>query len=229
MKIGRNNISFMAIRTKLIRSRKTKMGAGTSYTARTNQSAKITSARTLAQKKAIMQAGNKKTSASGTILEKTKKNYTDMELAAKTTMKYLEKLLHTEEESRVETDTVADFVQAYNEMMDSINEEGGTVNNMYLRQLHGYAVSVRSKLEQIGITENDNGTLKLDKKVLQNAETEKVKELFQGEGSYADKLLDRIEKVKENARTNLNSMNHATYSSLLESYKSSGNYFNFKA
>ena len=244
MRIGRTNIAIMAIKSKLIRNRKTKMRSGTQYSSWAGKSTNKSSvARNLSQKKALAEKNSKK-STSETMLEETKKNYTSMETAAENTVKHLQKLLNTGESSlwgneaaerETEPDAekikneITDFTEYYNDLVQSLEAEGGTISTMYIKQLHNYNVSFKSKLENIGITENNYGKLELDKTKLQGADTEKLKELFQGEGSFADKVCDRCKKAQENAEANLNSLNSATYSSLLAGYGSSGSRFNSKA
>ncbi len=246
MRIGKSNIFFMATRSKLIRSRKTKMNLGTRSSSWTSQSTKTTSlVKTLAQKKALAaKNSSKSTSTSQTLLEEIKKNYTSMETAAENAMKHLQKLLNTGESSLWGTeetematepntdkiqDEITEFVKAYNDMVQSLNEESGTINTMYKKQLHNYVITHKSKLEKIGITENIYGKLELEQEKLQEAETENLKALFQGENSFADKIVDRCEKIEENAKANLTSLNSATYSSLLSSYGSSGSRFDCEA
>lgn len=252
MRIGRQSISLMLVKSKEIRSRRLKMirsrraqaNSSTRNTARKNQSAKASLARTLAEKRASMADTQKKSSTSATMLEKTKVNYTDMKLAAENATKHLEKLMNTgkgalwgNEETEPKTEperkeimeVITDWVEDYNDMVESLNSEGGTLNAMYARQLHGFVVSHRSKLEKIGITENSNNKLVLNEDKIKGAEAEILKEVFQGDGSFADKVLERSKKIRDNAETNLNSLNNATYSSLLENYGSSGNRFNYRA
>lgn len=242
MRIERNNIAFAITRSKLIRARRTKMKSSTRNISWASQSTKTSSlARTLAQKKALAaKSSAKTTSTSQTMLDETKKNYTSMETAAENAMKHLQKLLNTGESSlwgSEETEPgraqiqeeITEFVEYYNDMVEGLEEESGTINTMYKKQLHNYVISYKSKLDKIGITEDKYGKLELDKQKLQETETENLKELFQGEGSFADKVNDRCEKVKDNAETNLNSLNSATYSSLLAGYGSSGGRFDFEA
>lgn len=246
MIISRNNIAFMAIRSKLIRSRRTKTRSNRQYTSWTSQSTKTSAyAATLAKKKALAEKTSKKTtSASQTILTELKKNYTSMETAVENAMKHLKKLINTEEsflwgneatEPKTEPEIdkireeITEFTEYYNNLVGSLDEEGGTISAMYKKQLHNFVVSYKSKLEKIGITENKYDKLKLDKEKLQEAETENLKEVFQGEGSFADKILDQCEKIKDNVEANLKSLNSAAYSSLLSSYGNSGSRFNSKA
>lgn len=240
MKISRNNIAFSTIRAKMIRSRRTKSGGSFYNTSKTNNSAKARAA-TLAQKNEIMaQSGKRKTSAATTMLESTKSNYTAMKSAAQDVQTYLEHLMSEKEDSlfqKAETsgDTAAivsevkSFVDDYNTMVRKMNSEGGTVNELYVRQLHGFVVSHKSKLENIGITEDKNGLLAVDRNKLEAAELEKLKNVFQGENSFAQKVADRSKRVEENADTNLNSLNSATYSSILANYGTSGGKYNFLA
>lgn len=240
MKISRNNIAFSTIRAKMIRSRRTKAGGSFYNTSKTNNSAKARAA-TLAQKNEIMvQSRKRKTSAATTMLESTKSNYTAMKSAAQDVQTYLEHLMSEKEDSLfqkagVSGDTAAivsevkSFVEDYNTMVRKMNSEGGTVNELYVRQLHGFVVSHKSKLENIGITEDKNGLLAVDRNKLEAAELEKLKNVFQGENSFAQKVADRSKRVEENADTNLNSLNSATYSSILANYGTSGGKYNFLA
>lgn len=252
MRIGRNNIAFNAIRSKLIRSRRTKVKSSTRNSVWTSQSTQSTNKSSLAntllaQKKALAAKNSGKsttTSASQTALKETKTNYTNMETAAENTRKHLQKLLDTGESSlwgnddaepKTEPDTVkikeeiTDFADYYNDMIQSLDETGGTINTMYKKQFHNYVISHKSKLEKIGITENKYGKLEVDKDKLKEAETESLRELFQGEAGFADKVYNKCKKVEENAEANLNSLNSATYSSLLASYGSSGSRFDSEA
>ncbi len=239
MKINRNNIAFVMQRSKMIRARRIKNSSFKS-----SKSSRKTTSRTsnsLASKyNSIRNANNKKTSVAQTLLGETKENYTNMKTAAEEAGKHLEILMETGEDSLFGTEEkkadtekicseVKEVVEAYNDMVEAMTKEGGTVNEMYMRQLHGFVVSNKSKLEKVGITENKSNQLTIDKDKLKNAETEVLKELFQGDGSFADKLADRSKKIIDNADTNLNSLNNATYSSLLSNYGTSGSLFNSKA
>jgi len=239
MKISRNNIAFSTIRAKMIRSRRTKAGSTFYNASKTNNSARA-KAVTLAQKNAVMAQNGKKKSTASTMLESTKSNYTAMKSAAQDVQTYLEHLMSDKEDSLFQKaenagDTsaivseVRSFADDYNTMVRKMNSEGGTVNELYVRQLHGFVVSNKSKLENIGITEDKNGLLTVDKSKLEAAELEKLKNVFQGESSFAAKVADRSKRVEENADTNLNSLNSATYSSILSNYGVSGSKYNFLA
>ena len=71
--------------------------------------------------------------------------------------------------------------------------------------------------------------LTIDREKLESADLEKLKNVFQGEDSFASKVAEKVKKIEENAQTNLNSLNSATYSSLLANYGSSGSKYNFLA
>ena len=124
---------------------------------------------------------------------------------------------------------IRSFVEDYNEMIRRMGAEGGTVNQLYIKQMHGFVVSNKSRLENIGITEDKNGLLTVDRTKLQEADLENLKNVFQGENSFAAKVADKSKRVEENADTNLNSINSATYSSLLSNYGVSGSKYNFRA
>lgn len=239
MKISRNNIAFSTLRAKMIRSRRTKSNGAFYNASKTNNSARAKAA-TLAQKNAAMAKNGKKTSTATSMLESTRSNYTTMKSAAQDVQTYLGHLMSTEEgalfpaaEAAGSTASVVNeirsFVEDYNEMIRKMNSEGGTVNQLYVKQLHGFVVSNKSKLENIGITEDKYGTLTVDRTKLEGADLEKLKNVFQGESSFASKIADRCKKVEENADANLNTLNNATYSSILSNYGVSGSKYNFFA
>lgn len=239
MKISRHNIAFSTIRSKMIRSRRSKSGGSFYNTSKTNNSARAKTA-TLGQKRAAMTQNGRKTSTASSMLDSMKSNYKSMKSAAQDVQTYLGHLMSTEEgalfpeaeESKSTTSIVKEirsFVEDYNEMVEQMNNEGGTVNQMYVKQLHGFVVSNKSRLEKIGITEDNKGMLVVDRTKLQEADLDSLKSVFQGEGSFADKVADRSKRVEENADTNLNSINSATYSSLLSNYGTSGSKYNFLA
>lgn len=236
MRISRNNIAFTTLRSKLIRGRKTKGKSGSARTS--SNSKKRTNASTLAQKSSLTQrTGIQNTSTAKTILENTKTNYTNIKRAAEAESSALNKLLEEGadslfgyEETQPKKEEIAAQVkaaaEAYNTMMSKLTEEGGRVNDMYARQLRNLFISNKNKLEKAGITQDKYGKMELDKEKLQNAEIQVLKEIFQGTDSFGGKLLERSEKIIDNADTNLNSINNATYSTLLSNYGSSGSRFN---
>lgn len=239
MKISRNNIAFTAIRSKMIRSRKVKSNGAFYNSSKTNNSARAKAA-TLAQKKAAMANSGRKTSTASSMLESMKSNYSTMKSAAQDVQTSLGQLMSTEKESlfsvaeeKKDTSSVVkeirSFVEDYNEMIRRMGAEGGTVNQLYIKQMHGFVVSNKSRLENIGITEDKNGLLTVDRTKLQEADLENLKNVFQGENSFAAKVADKSKRVEENADTNLNSINSATYSSLLSNYGVSGSKYNFRA
>ena len=239
MKISRNNIAFSTIKAKMIRSRKTKASGSFYSTSRTNNSARAKAA-SLGQKRASMLQSGNKTSTSTTMLESMKSDYKAMKSAAQDVQNYLGHLMSTKEgslfqkaEESKDTSSIVkeirSFVEDYNEMIDKMNSEGGSVNQLYVKQMHNFVVTNKSRLENIGITENNNGILTVDVAKLKEADLDKLKDVFQGEGSFAAKVAERSKRVEENADTNLNSLNTATYSSLLSNYGTSGSKYNFLA
>lgn len=237
MKISRNNIAFMTIRSKMIRGRKIKNSSIQGSFSKTSSAAK---ALTLAQKRnQMLQTGNK-TSASSTLLQQNKATYTTMEAAAGKVQKNLSALLSTAEKSlfkTAEADNKTDavtaeivsFVKNYNDMAEALEKAGGTVNNLYTKQIKNIITTAKSSLEKIGITQDKYGYLEVDEKKLAQAGIEDLKEVFQKAGGFGEKIAEKARHVEQNAETNINSLNSATYSSLLKNYGSSGNKYNFFA
>lgn len=166
---------------------------------------------------------------------KSKENYTAMKVAAESLKKHTDKLLSmpdmdweklTEEESaKYKSDAISEvtaMIDDYNKMMKSMADEGGTVNEIYSSQMKGYFQNAKAGLEELGITENKDGTLAVNKERLNAADAKKLKEIFGSKGTFVDDIGKRAQNVISNAETNLAVINKSMYAGSY-SYDQNGN------
>ena len=124
------------------------------------------------------------------------------------------------------TKQIKDFVNKYNGMVRNLKTSGGRVDNSYLNQLNANAKMYRSALQATGVTQNADGTLSVNDKTLSGASVAQLKKAW-GPGSFAAKTSTAAKNVQSNAVNGMNNLIANSYSNLLRSYGSKGNYFNF--
>lgn len=95
------------------------------------------------------------------------------------------------------------LVKDYNTLVKAMEEEGGTVNQIYLKQLRGYVKDARKDLEKVGITEDKNGALSINQETMKTADLEELKRILGSEGCFVDQVRARTENILSNAETNL--------------------------
>lgn len=175
---------------------------------------------------------NKKSSLPGTDtsekstrdIQASKKTYTEMKTASenmKSRIKDLQEILGKNQEelgeeeaaeyrNQAETE-IAGLIEDYNALIETLSEEKSTVNNVFLKQLKDYIKSAGSELSKLGITQNSDGTLALDKESLGRAELSDLQKVFGAESALLAKLSERADNIKENAETNISLLNSELY------------------
>ena len=113
------------------------------------------------------------------------------------------------------------FVDDYNTMRNSMEKLGGQVRQVYIQQLDKQVTKNAKALEEIGITQNKDGTLSVKGSTLREADLAKIKSLFGTTDSFANKVSDISNGVEKNARDNLYELKFRSYSS---SYSKTGSY-----
>lgn len=113
------------------------------------------------------------------------------------------------------------FVDDYNTMRNSMEKLGGQVRQVYIQQLDRQVTKNAKALEEIGITQNKDGTLSAKSSTLREADLEKIKSLFGTADSFANKVSDISNGVEKNARDNLYELKFRSYSS---GYSKTGSY-----
>ena len=109
------------------------------------------------------------------------------------------------------TDEVSALITEYNDMMAGMTDAGGKVNEIYISQMKGYFQNAQKQLAELGITENLNGKLTLDKEKLASADVATIKEVLGKKGTFIDDIGKRAENVLSNAETNLAVLNKSQY------------------
>lgn len=103
------------------------------------------------------------------------------------------------------------LIKDYNALVRSMEEEGGTVNQLYLKRMQEYLKDAGEDLKRIGITGDKSGMLSLDKETLKTADVQELKRILGTEGSFTDKAGKRAENILANAETNLAYLNKSIY------------------
>lgn len=133
---------------------------------------------------------------------------------------------------------ISNFLDSYNSMVERMGKLDDTTQAWYLRELKSYFSENRSTLAGLGITQNSNGTLKVNKSTLKNADVEKMQKAFGEKNSFADKVSKLAKNIGASAEASLNklltsgyssSSNYNRYGSSSDSiYGSSGSWYNSK-
>ena len=156
--------------------------------------------------------------------ESQRQAYTVVKKTAENIKKHAEKLLSWPEKSVEEltdeekaaykkdvTDELSALIANYNDMITGMKEAGGNVNTVYLNQMRGYFKNAQKQLEELGITEDSNGKLSLNKEKFANADAAKIKEVLGSKGTFIDDSGKRADNVLSNAETNLAVLNKSLY------------------
>lgn len=122
---------------------------------------------------------------------------------------------------------VKDFVNKYNGMVRSLRSSGSRVDNSYLNQLNSNAMMSRSALQATGVTKNSDGTLSVNDKALRAASVDQLEKAWGSSTSFAAKTSAAASNVQANAVSGMNNLVNSSYSNLLKSFGTRGNYFNF--
>lgn len=113
---------------------------------------------------------------------------------------------------------VTTFVNDYNALVDTGSSSSSTKMLNKSLQMSKLTASNVNNLAEVGINVTAGNKLSVDKDTLATADVSKLKDLFQGTGSYASKVANKAAEMAETAKL------EATKSSSL--YTSNGNYYN---
>ena len=83
-----------------------------------------------------------------------------------------------ENDKKILMDGIEDFVSDFNEVYNDLCDIGGVSNLAYKKSLDSIVSANEDALKAIGITVSKSGELVIDQKTLENADLEKVKEVF---------------------------------------------------
>lgn len=189
--------------------------------------ATLTQSSSSGKSNALAEALKKKNAGKNSLSEadqSQKEAYTVVKKTAENIKKRAERLLSwpeksidemTEEEKTTYkknvTEEISSLIAEYNDMMAGMTDAGGKVNEIYISQMKGYFQNAQKQLAELGITENLNGKLTLDKEKLASADVAAIKETLGKKGTFIDDIGKRAENVLSNAETNLAVLNKSQY------------------
>ena len=193
---------------KVISSRTTRTSASSrirsnSSTRKTNTTASMTQTKQLAMYEKMLKIG--------------KMSYTEDE-AGKTAQENDKKNLMK---------GIEDFVSDFNEVYNDLCDIGGVSNLAYKKTLDSIVSANEDALKAIGITVSKSGELVIDQKTLENADLEKVKEVFAKEGGFAEKISKKMVNIEDGAANSLSTLSKLYgATSTYNKYGTSNSYFN---
>ena len=155
---------------------------------------------------------------------KSRENYIAIKKAAESLQQRTKKLLQwqekdwenmTEEElakyKEEAASQAAGLVSEYNAMIKGMTDEGGQVNKIYLSQLMSCFKNAKGALEELGITQKEDGSLALDKEKFMEADADKIQKALCAADSFVNDLNKKTVNILSNAETNLAVLNKSLY------------------
>lgn len=128
------------------------------------------------------------------------------------------------------------FLDSYNTMVDRMNRVDDSNKAWYLKELKSYVSENRAALAQLGITQNFDGTLKVNKDKLSSADVEELKDVFGKKNSFGDKTSALAKSIQVSAQSGLNRVGRSyetsspynRYGRDADTYYGSGGWYNAK-
>lgn len=108
---------------------------------------------------------------------------------------------------------ITNFLDSYNTMVERMGKLDDTTQAWYQRELKSYVSENRAALSGLGITQNSDGTLKVNKSTLKNADVEKMKKVFGEKNCFADKVSRLAKNIGASAEAGLNKLSGSSYTS----------------
>lgn len=122
---------------------------------------------------------------------------------------------------------IKNFVADFNEVYGGLTDIAGPANLAFKKTLDSIVSTNKTALEEIGITVSKSGELTVDAKKLEEADFDKVKELFAKDGGFAENISSKMGTIKNAAANSLNTFNKLYgATSTYNKYGTSNSYFN---
>lgn len=102
--------------------------------------------------------------------------------------------------------SIEDMVNAYNDTLQALGKETGSINRLYLESLKSAAKENAAALKNAGVTVDSDGQLIMDKEKLSAADLETLEKAFGPSGNFTSKVSFVAGRVYDNAAANLDSM-----------------------
>lgn len=97
-------------------------------------------------------------------------------------------------------------VEAFNDTLAILEKEGSALNRFYAESLKDVAEENKESLAKVGITLKEDGTLSVDKEVLESADLETLEAVFGKDGTFSEKTAFTAGRIADNATANLESI-----------------------
>ncbi len=133
------------------------------------------------------------------------------------------------EKAKADNDTseivsaVEEIVENYNSMIKILSKSTSALDVFYAKSLKELPESFSEELAEIGITQNEDGSLEIASDKLKKAGVDMLESIFGNSAEFAQKLSFVASRIENNAQTNLQSVS-STYgqsADILSSYTSS--------
>lgn len=169
--------------------------------------------------------GLQQKSESGSLSGDLKKrdNYTTMKNSAKNLLQQTKDFLaySDEEWEKLSEEQKAEYKEKlaedlpgvigdYNKLLGTLSS-GDTASKVFYKQLMGYFDKAKSELAKLGITQNKDGTLSLNKKLFEEADPDTIQRALGKSGSFISNINKRMENIISNADTNLSVINNSLF------------------
>ena len=115
--------------------------------------------------------------------------------AVKSALKDLKEYDYDDGDGEDLTKKVQAYVQTYNNMIDSVGSLGSEDTEQYLKKMKKLTKEQRSELEDIGISVQSDGKLKIDKEQLGKTSRMKVNKVFGKDAGYSAQLEGYMKKT----------------------------------
>lgn len=103
---------------------------------------------------------------------------------------------------------IEDMVNAYNDTLQALKKETGSINRLYLESLKSAAKENAAALKNAGVTMAEDGQLVIDKEKLSAAELETLEKAFGPSGNFTSKVSFVAGRIEDNAAANLDSISN---------------------
>lgn len=104
--------------------------------------------------------------------------------------------------------SIEDMVNAYNDTLQALRKETGSINRFYLESLKSAAKENAAALKNAGVTMDSDEQLVIDKEKLSAADLETLEKAFGPSGNFTSKVSFVAGRVEDNAAANLDSISN---------------------
>ncbi len=118
------------------------------------------------------------------------------------------------------------FITKYNAMLKDLKSTPGALNDYYAKMLKDATAENEEALKKVGITLEKDGTLKVDKSVLESADLESLEKAFGTTGTLSTKAAFLASRIENNAYENAKSISNQ-YNASGQAYAATSSRYDF--